>query len=243
MVLGMNPDFPPAHLWLGRTYQEIGRFDEALAAFRRVEDRIPDWPVAIAARGFVAGVAGRTAQALEALAALEELSARRFVTSYGSRSSMPDFGRDDAAFGWLNKAVDERSNWLVWLRLDPRWNSTAPRSTICAPREPRAISVVDQRLPPRLVPGRLPVRGQERWFGCRPPGSQQSERHDLNERRLSKTALCVVNGWDGREADITEVCPQGLFVTRGGPYPNFCIRGVSGPPYNRQRIAALAQSV
>jgi hypothetical protein len=24
---------------------------------------------------------------------------------------------------WLEKAFEERSHWLVWLRLDPRWNS------------------------------------------------------------------------------------------------------------------------
>ena len=122
LVLGMNPNFSPAHLWLGRTYQELGKFDEALAAFRRVEDGIHDWPVSIAARGFVAGVAGRPAQALEALAELDELSARRFVTSYGVALVHAGLGQNEAAFAWLNKAFDERSNWLVWLRLDPRWN-------------------------------------------------------------------------------------------------------------------------
>jgi hypothetical protein len=30
-------------------------------------------------------------------------------------------GEADTAFAWLERAFDERSNWLVWLRLDPRW--------------------------------------------------------------------------------------------------------------------------
>jgi tetratricopeptide (TPR) repeat protein len=118
----MNPNFPPAHLWLGRTYQELGKFDQALNAFRKVEDRIRDWPVTIAARGFVAGIAGRRAQALEALSELEQLSGRRFVTSYGVALVHAGLGQNDDAFASLNKAFDERSNWLVWLRLDPRWN-------------------------------------------------------------------------------------------------------------------------
>lgn len=122
LVLEMNPDFPPAHLWLGRTYQELGKFDEALVEFRRVEQRIRDWPVSIAARGFVAGAAGRRADALEALAELEALVAGRFVTSYGVALIHAGLGQNDAAFASLNKAFDERSNWLVWLRLDPRWN-------------------------------------------------------------------------------------------------------------------------
>jgi DNA-binding winged helix-turn-helix (wHTH) protein/TolB-like protein/lipoprotein NlpI len=126
LVLEMNPNFPPAHLWLGRAYQELGKFDEALSAFRRVEERIHDWPVSIAARGFVGGVSGQPAQALGALAELEQLSSRRFVTSYGVALIYASLGQNDAAFDSLNKAFNERSNWLVWLRLDPRWNALRP---------------------------------------------------------------------------------------------------------------------
>jgi DNA-binding winged helix-turn-helix (wHTH) protein/Tfp pilus assembly protein PilF len=121
-VLDMNKDFGPAHLWLGRTYQELGRFDDALAEFRKVEARLREWPVSIAARGFVAGVAGRAAEALEILAELKSLAGRKFVTPYGVALVFAGLGENDAAFMWLNKAFEERSHWLVWLRLDPRWN-------------------------------------------------------------------------------------------------------------------------
>ncbi|RJT28158.1 tetratricopeptide repeat protein [Mesorhizobium waimense] len=140
-VLEMNPDFPPAHLWLGRAYQELGKFDEALSAFHRVEDRVRDWPVSIAARGFVAGAAGRPTLALQALTELEQLSSRRFVTSYGIALIHAGLGQDDEAFASLNKAFDERSNWLVWLRLDPRWNALRP--------DPRFTELVSRmRFPP-----------------------------------------------------------------------------------------------
>ena len=122
LVLEMDPGFPPAHLWLGRSYEELGQFDAAAAAFRGVDEHIRDWPVSIAARGHVAGVSGRQAQAAEALGELERLSARRFVTSYGIALVHAGLGQNDAAFASLNNAFDERSNWLVWLRLDPRWN-------------------------------------------------------------------------------------------------------------------------
>jgi len=92
--------------------------------------------VSIAARGHVAGVSGRQAQASEALAELERLSGRRFVTSYGIALVHAGLGQNDAAFTSLNNAFDERSNWLVWLRLDPRWNGlrSDPRFAILVSR-------------------------------------------------------------------------------------------------------------
>lgn len=120
-VLDLDMDFPPAHLWLGRTYQEVGRLNDALAEFQHVEEKLPEWPVSIAARGFVAGVAGRTAEAENILAALRTLASKKFVTPYGVALVYAGLGQADSAFAWLDKAFDERSNWLVWLRLDPRW--------------------------------------------------------------------------------------------------------------------------
>jgi DNA-binding winged helix-turn-helix (wHTH) protein/Tfp pilus assembly protein PilF len=121
-VLEMNRNFPPAHLWLGRTLQELGKFDDALAEFRQVEEVLREWPVSIAARGFVAAVAGRTDEAQQILCELERLASRKFVTSYGIALVYAGLGQNDAAFAKLDGAFDERSHWLVWLRLDPRWN-------------------------------------------------------------------------------------------------------------------------
>lgn len=140
-VLELNKDFPPARLWLGRTYQELGKFDDALAEYQRVDERLREWPVSIAARGFVAGVAGRTDEAQIILAELEKLAGQKFVTSYGVALVHAGLGQNDAAFVWLNKAFDERSHWLVWLRLDPRWNGLRP--------DPRFAELVSRmRFPP-----------------------------------------------------------------------------------------------
>ncbi len=122
-VLAMKQDFAPAHLWLGRAYQQMGRFDDALAEFRRVEEGVREWPVAIAARGSVEGAAGRPDKAKAVLAELHELAGRRFVTAYGVALVHAGIGDREAAFTWLDKAFAERSHWLVWLRLDPRFDS------------------------------------------------------------------------------------------------------------------------
>jgi len=122
-VLEMRSDFPPAHLWLGRTYQELKKYPEALEEYRQVSDKIGDWPVAVAARGYVNGVSGRTAEARHDLANLAKQAEARFVTAYGVALIHAALGEQDLAFTWLEKAFAERSHWLVWLRLDPRWDA------------------------------------------------------------------------------------------------------------------------
>ncbi len=122
-VLAMKRDFAPAHLWLGRTYQQMGRFEDALAEFRDVEASVREWPVAVAARGSVEAGFGRPDKAKAVLAELKELAGRRFVTAYGVALVYAGIGDSDAAFTWLDKAFAERSNWLVWLRLDPRFEA------------------------------------------------------------------------------------------------------------------------
>src|SRR5260221_7525566 len=119
-VLAMQADFAPAYLWLGRSYQELGEYDAALAAFRAVETTSPEWPVAIAARGFVEGAAGQTAAAEATLQQLQVLSRRRFVTPYGIALVEAGLGRRDEALATLETAFVGRLHWLVLSRVDPR---------------------------------------------------------------------------------------------------------------------------
>ena len=119
--LAMNPNFGLAHLWLGRVYQEKKMFKESIAEYKIGLQMTMQWPVAFAALGNVYGLSGDKKEAKNILDTLNLLSARRFVTSYGVALVYAALNEKDEAFQWLNKAYDERSHWLVWLRTDPRW--------------------------------------------------------------------------------------------------------------------------
>jgi DNA-binding winged helix-turn-helix (wHTH) protein/Tfp pilus assembly protein PilF len=121
-VLDLDADFAPARLWLGRAYQEMGQFERSLSEYRKAEQALGNWPVLLAARGFVAARSGRIDEAQATLAALQALQQTRFVTSYGLGLIYAGLGEHDTAFAALQAAFEERSNWLVWLRLDPRWS-------------------------------------------------------------------------------------------------------------------------
>ena len=120
-VLAMKSDFLLAHLWLARSLLEEGQFDAALAHTGSAEAKAREWSVLVAARGFTYGMAGKVVEARAVLDEMERLSTQRFVTSYGFALVHAGLGEIDRAFRWLDKAFDERSHWLVWLRLDPRW--------------------------------------------------------------------------------------------------------------------------
>ncbi len=119
----MKSDFPLAHLWLGRTYLQLGRYDEALAQAAYAESKARDWPVIVTARGFTYGIAGRANEARAVLVEMDALSKHRFVTAYGMALVHAGLNQKDEAFRWLEAAFAERSHWLVWLRLDPRWRN------------------------------------------------------------------------------------------------------------------------
>ena len=118
-----NPKFGLAHLWLGRSFQEQTKYDQAIHEYKSTLDINVDWPVGLAALGHVYGASGDSQNAKQVLNRLHELSTKKFVTSYGVALVYAGLGEKDEAFNWLNKAYDERSNWLVWLKTDPRFNS------------------------------------------------------------------------------------------------------------------------
>ena len=122
-VLDMKNDFLLAHLWLARTLLEMRQFDAALAETAVAESKARDWPVLVTARGFTYAMAGMTSEAQAVLREMDALARQRFVTSYGIALVHAGLGQKNESFGWLDKAFEERSHWLVWLRLDPRWKN------------------------------------------------------------------------------------------------------------------------
>jgi TolB-like protein/Tfp pilus assembly protein PilF len=126
LVLDLNPRFPLAHLWMGRTYEEQQDYVGATREFRSVDAVLHDWPVTVAALGHVAAASGHRADAEQILAHLSALASTQYVTPYGVALVYAGLKDPDRAFSWLDRAVTERSHWLVWLKLDPRWATLRP---------------------------------------------------------------------------------------------------------------------
>lgn len=120
-VVAGNARNPLAHLWLGRAYEETKHYEEAIGEFRAALAVNKHWPVAMAALGWVYGMSGQPEKAGKILDTLLRHSEDRFVTPYGIALVYAGLHDKDKTFEWLEKAYAGRSNWLVWLKLDPRW--------------------------------------------------------------------------------------------------------------------------
>jgi len=77
----------------------------------------------IAAHCHIAGRCGQPARALEDLRRFDGIGRERFVTSYGYALIYAGLGEKEQALIWLRKAVEERSHWLIWIQVDPRFNT------------------------------------------------------------------------------------------------------------------------
>lgn len=121
-ALELNPKYPLGHLWMGRVYQAKKMYAEAINEYKMGMEATPRWPVAFAQIGNVYGVSGDKEQAKSILDSLNVMANDRYVTSYGRALIYAGLGDKDMVFQWLNKAYEERSHWLVWLRSDPRWD-------------------------------------------------------------------------------------------------------------------------
>ncbi len=121
-ALEMNPRFGLAHFWLGRVYGAEGRCDTALMELNASEPALRDWQPLMAAKGHFLGKCGQPAEAEAILARFADLAKTRYVTSYGVALVHAGLGQDEETLKALERAFAERSHWLVWLKLDPRFS-------------------------------------------------------------------------------------------------------------------------
>jgi tetratricopeptide (TPR) repeat protein len=121
IVLRTDSTFAIGHLYLGRVLEHEGQLDSALAHYA-VTGALRAWVPTISGEGYVYALQGRPDRARAVLRQLDSLSRTQYVTSFAVSIVHVALGQPDSAFVWLNKAVDERTHWLVWLNRDRRWD-------------------------------------------------------------------------------------------------------------------------
>lgn len=121
-TLEMEPNFAPAHDVLALAYEQMGKYKQAIETFEKTKTSSGSNPATLAGLGHVLRLAGRKTQARAVLKELTALSKRCYVSPNSLALVRAGVGEVDQAFQWLEKAVEGRDVWLVWLKREPRFD-------------------------------------------------------------------------------------------------------------------------
>jgi tetratricopeptide (TPR) repeat protein len=122
-TLEIDPNFAIAHLRLGRAYAAKGMYGAAVNEFQEFARLSGDVPLATASIGNARARSGDRSGAIRALNELTILSKHKRVPSICFTLVYLGLGDNEQAIAWLEKAYQERSDFLLVQKLDPLFDS------------------------------------------------------------------------------------------------------------------------
>ncbi|HEU4746178.1 MAG TPA: tetratricopeptide repeat protein [Anaerolineales bacterium] len=117
----LDPSFMATHVWFGRPYLEMGMFTEAISELETAVSLSGESTIALAMLGHALASSGRNAKAIQILEKLKEKSESQYVPSYWIAVIYNGFRDREQVIAWMRKAFEERSSWLVWSNVEPRF--------------------------------------------------------------------------------------------------------------------------
>lgn len=118
-ALELDPTYAIALVNIGRAYEQMGMHPQARAAFQKILTAAPEDPALLSLMGHEYAVSGDKANANKILAKLKTVAARKYVPAVYFAVIYTGLKQKDDAFRWLDKAYDERCEYLVYLGSEP----------------------------------------------------------------------------------------------------------------------------
>jgi tetratricopeptide (TPR) repeat protein len=119
----MDPNFANGHYFLGWAYLRKGMSEQAIAELQKAITLSADSLPAAAALVRAYAKLGKRNEAQKRLDEVIELSKNsRHAQSYYIAAMYAELGEKDQAFAWLQKAYDERDDFLLVIRVDPSFD-------------------------------------------------------------------------------------------------------------------------
>jgi tetratricopeptide (TPR) repeat protein len=118
----MSPDNAWAMVILGWAYEQKSMLEEAIVEFQNALSHWKDGSLPLSSLGHAYGIAGKKKEAQEILEKLLEKSKRAYIPAYDIATVYIGLEDKNQAFDWLNKAYEERSHFLVYIKCDRRFD-------------------------------------------------------------------------------------------------------------------------
>ena len=125
-LLEMDPNFWVAHLFSGKAYTQKGMHAQALDELKKAREFSGfkgGSSSAISLMGYDYAVSGRRAESEQILRDLDELSKQKYVPPYHIAVVYAGLGDKNQAFDWLEKAYQDRNQFMNLLKAEPNFDS------------------------------------------------------------------------------------------------------------------------
>ena len=123
-TLEIDPDFPLAHLFLALAYNQKQQRDQAIAELEQHANTPGSRTIFKATLGFVHAQSGRKDEARTILNELKGRSSpNQFRSPFEIALVCTGLEENDQAMEWLEKAETERDPFLIYIKVDPNFDS------------------------------------------------------------------------------------------------------------------------
>jgi len=119
-VLDFDSNYFPAYITKAWILESQGK--PAVDVCQKAK-AIADNPWTLAALGRASALAGKKDDAQKIVEALQRQASQQFVSGYDIAVIHAALGQNDDAFAWLDKAFNQRAEWLGYLKIDPQLDS------------------------------------------------------------------------------------------------------------------------
>jgi TolB-like protein/Tfp pilus assembly protein PilF len=121
-TLEMDANFAQTHRWLGLALEQQTRSADAIAELQKAITLVGGNTLTEAELAHAHAVSGKRDEAQKELARLKEIAQHKYVPAYQIAAIYAGLGEKDQAFAWLDKAYDERSDLLVNLKREQKFD-------------------------------------------------------------------------------------------------------------------------
>jgi TolB-like protein/DNA-binding winged helix-turn-helix (wHTH) protein/Flp pilus assembly protein TadD len=122
-TLAMEPNDGYSRRYLAVAYEQKGMYLEALTELQKTPPGPAQTPVLRAALGHAYALAGNHREALAILGELETNAKQQYVSALDIALIHLGMGERRVALDWLEKAYHEHSWFLIYLKVDPRFDA------------------------------------------------------------------------------------------------------------------------
>lgn len=115
----MDPSYEWSHLILGQAYEQKGEFNLARAELQKAVELSHNSPLMISALAHADALSGNQDEAQRLLQQLTAQSRKQYVSPFYVAVVYIALGQNEVAMDWMEKAFADRSNGLVFLKVEP----------------------------------------------------------------------------------------------------------------------------